>query len=274
MNKDIFMLCKSIREDEYQKNKSSMVNIIGNIKFDGERILAVKKDNDVMLVNRGWNLRNDVFSEVVEDLKQIDGDFIIDGEVISKDDNFTKLMTRARVKDKEKLKQRIKDVPIIYMAFDILKYDNVDVRGEKLKSRLEKLKLLFTPYNDSMKNVEVAEYGDVDLMLQRAKDENREGIIIKNWNGVYESKKRSDYWLKLKFFKEEEFKAVEYEVNNAGIKVLDEQKRSVQITGEQHHEVKELLDLNGEVLIEIQYLTKSKDGQYRFPSYKRIVGSA
>ena len=273
MNKEIFMLCKGIREDEYQKDKVTMVNIVGNIKYDGERILAVKKGEDVMLVNRGWNIRNDVFGEVVEDLKKIDGDFIIDGEVISRDDNFTKLMTRARVKDKDKLKQRIKDVPIFFMAFDIIKLKDKDIRGEKLIQRLDKLKQLITPYNDSMLNVEVAEYGDVEVMLQRAKDEDREGIIIKDWNGVYESKKRSEYWLKLKFFKEEEFKGIEYEENNAGIKVSDEQGRSVQISGEQHHEVKELLDTNGEVLIEIQYLTKSKDGAYRFPSYKRVVGS-
>ena len=77
MNKDIFMLCKGIREDEYEKDKATMVNIVGNIKYDGERILAVKKGNDVMLVNRGWNIRNDVFAEVVEDLKKIDGDFIL-----------------------------------------------------------------------------------------------------------------------------------------------------------------------------------------------------
>jgi len=272
MNKDIFMLCKGIREDEYEKDKATMVNIVGNIKYDGERILAVKKGSEVILVNRGWNVRNANFREVVEDLKKIDGDFIIDGEVISRDDNFTKLMTRARVQDKEKLKQREKEVPIKYMAFDIIKFEGKDVRGEKLTQRLEKLKLLFTPYNDSMKVTAVAEYGDVEVMLQRAKDEKREGIIIKDWNGVYESKKRSNFWLKLKFFKEEEFKAISYEVNNAGIKVSDSEGRSVQITGEQHHEVRELLDSNGEVLIEIQYLTKSKEGAYRFPSYKRIVG--
>jgi ATP-dependent DNA ligase len=268
IDKSIFMLCKSMTEEEIKTIDT--FNLTANIKYDGERILAIKDNDTIILFNRGGNIVNTNFREVAEDLKQIEGDFILDGEIISRDDDFTKLMTRARVTNKERLKQREIDVKIKYMIFDILVKDKKEMFSLKLSERLEELKQLLLNFNSP--NVEIAEYGDVNNMFDRAKNEKREGIIIKNINGFYECGKRSDFWVKVKFFKEEVFTAINYEENPKGIKVIDKLGRSVQISGEQHKEVKDILEQKGEVDIEIQYLTKSSNGNYRFPSYKRTVG--
>jgi DNA ligase 1 len=121
IDKSIFMLCKSMTEEEIKTIDT--FNLTANIKYDGERILAIKDNDTIILFNRGGNIVNTNFREVAEDLKQIEGDFILDGEIISRDDDFTKLMTRARVTNKERLKQREIDVKIKYMIFDILVKD-------------------------------------------------------------------------------------------------------------------------------------------------------
>jgi len=270
LTKDVFMLCKGMTTDEAEKitpQHSDYQKYTANIKFDGERIIAVVLNGDVILMNRNGKICNFNFKEVVEDLKPL-GDCILDGEIISRDDDFTKLMTRARVSNPIKLKEREKSVPIRYMVFDVLKIGDNDLRTRDLKIRVDYLK---THLKDlQSENVEIAEYNNIDVMLEKAKREDREGIIAKDLTGKYESR-RSEDWLKIKFFKETTFKAIAYTPNPKGIKVEDELGRSVQIAGQQHEEVKNILDNCGEVEINIQYLSQSSNGNYRFPSYRGLV---
>lgn len=271
LNKDVFMLCKGMTTDEAEKitpTHKDYSKYTANIKFDGERIIGVVLNGEVILMNRNGKICNFNFKEVVEDLGSLPN-CIIDGEIISRDDDFTKLMTRARVSNPIKLKQREKDVPIKYMVFDVIKVDDVDCRGMELRERIEKLKKLLD--QKETENLEIAEYNKIDVMFNRAKAEDREGIIGKDLSGKYESKKRSPNWLKIKFFKETEFTAISYTPNPAGIRVEDSLGRSCQVSGKQHEEVKDLLDNNGEVKICIQYLSQAKNGNYRFPSYKYCI---
>lgn len=266
ITKDIFMLCKSMLPEETDKINDD--SHLANIKFDGERIIAVVLKNDVILFNRRGKICNFNFREVVEDLKKINQDVILDGEVISREDDFTKLMTRARITQHGKIAQREKDVPIKYMVFDILKSGEQDLRQSSLHNRIKEMNKVVVP----TENVEVAEFGNVKDMLIKAREQKREGIVVKNIYSDYESR-RSENWLKVKFFKETTFKAIRYTSNNAGIRVEDSLGRAVQITGQQHEEVKQILDSKGEVEIYIQYLSQNADnGNYRFPSYRGLVG--
>jgi len=270
LTKEVFMLCKGMTTDEAEKitpTHSKYNNYTANIKFDGERIIAVVLNKDVILMNRNGKICNFNFKEVVEDLKQLD-DCIIDGEIISRDDDFTKLMTRARVSNPSKLAQREKDVPIKYMVFDVLKVKDRDLRNEFLKKRIEEMKTLLT--DKETDNLELAEYNNIDVMYEKARLEDREGIIGKDLYGKYESR-RSENWLKIKFFKEAEFTAISYTPNPKGIRVEDSLGRSCQIAGQQHEEVKAILDNEGEVTINIQYLSQASNGNYRFPSYRGLV---
>lgn len=270
LTKDVFMLCKGMTTDEAEKitpQHRDYSRYTANIKFDGERIIAVVLNGDVILMNRNGKITNFNFREVVEDLKGLD-DCIIDGEIISRDDDFTKLMTRARVSNPTKLAQREKDVPIKYMVFDVLKIGSEDLRTRDLMIRVKKLNELLE--GKETDNLEIAEYGDIDVMFERAKLEDREGIIAKDICGKYESR-RSEFWLKIKFFKETTFKAISYTQNPKGIRVEDSLGRSCQIAGQQHEEVKEILDSVGEVTINIQYLSQASNGNYRFPSYRGLV---
>lgn len=270
LTKDVFMLCKGMTTQEAEKitpQHSNYSKYTANIKFDGERIIAVVLNKDVILMNRNGKICNFNFREVVEDLKELDN-CILDGEIISREDDFTKLMTRARVSNPTKLAQREKDVPIKYMVFDVIKVGDRDLRNEFLKKRIEEMKTLLA--DKETDNLELAEYNNIDVMYKKAKLEDREGIVGKDLYGKYESR-RSENWLKIKFFKETIFKAISYTPNPKGIRVEDSLGRSCQISGQQHEEVKEILDSVGEVEIHIQYLSQASNGNYRFPSYRGLV---
>jgi hypothetical protein len=154
------------------------------------------------------------------------------------------------------------------MAFDILSYDNKNIMNEPLTYRNKILKIILE-FNTG-KNLEIVEYGEIDEMLDKAKSDNGEGIVIKDMNGVYESK-RSKNWIKHKLFHETTLTITGYTENNAGIRATDNKENAVQISGYQSNEVKSILDNVGYCEVFIQYLSQSKEGRYRFPSYRGLV---
>lgn len=267
ITKDIFQLCNSINEVEALNKGLNNPNYLANIKFDGERIIAIVLDEDVILMNRRGKVCNIHFREIVEDLKKLPN-CILDGEIISLDDDFNMLMKRAMTKTLHKLKDLEKEVPVKYMVFDCLKIDNTDIRHKPLSDRIIGLNGLFHGLNFT--SLELAEYGDIKDMLAKAKKEDREGLIIKDMTACYESR-RTDNWKKLKRWCEGTLKAIKYEENPKGITLEDDKGNRVSCLGEQSKEVKHILDSKGEVKVYVQYLEKTADDRMRFPSFRGLV---
>jgi len=266
-----FQLCESTTEQEVFNFDDTRYK--AQTKLDGERIIAVVINHDTILVNRRGKICNFHFEEVVEDLKVLD-DCIIDGEIISLDDNFNKLQRRALTKDRDKLKVLQTEIPVKYMVFDILSIGGVAKQNlitmKPLKDRITILNQLFN--GKQLKHTELLEYGDIKTIFEKAKVDDREGIVIKDLNSCYEGK-RSKSWIKCKFFLEKDIVFTKYEVNPSGIRVENDEGIACQVAGQQSQEVKELLDRDGKVELTLQYLEETEDKKLRFPSYKKIVYS-
>ena len=266
--KDIFMLADSI-SNEQELVKMDRNRYKANIKYDGVRCMAMKKGEDLILLGRRGSIMNKNFSEVVAELKQIKQDFMIDGEIISLDNDFTKLQSRALTKDAVKIRELEKKIPVKFMAFDVVKYGEVVVMNEPLRARLDYLNRLFK--DNIFNHLEVVSYDDIDNMLSIAIESNGEGIVVKDMNAVYESK-RSKNWYKYKLFKETTLTITGFTENNKGIRATDKDNNAVQIAGHHAQEVMRAMERNdGEAIINIQYLTQSKEGRYRFPSYRGLA---
>ena len=219
-----------------------------------------------MLLNRRGAIKNEQFKEVVKELSSLP-DCILDGEIISKDNNFNKLQSRAGTKDPSKLALLEKSIPIDYMLFDMLMADGKIITSEPLRNRLEALKKALGSIDYAC--LKICQYGEIGALLGTAKANTMEGIVVKNMDAPYESR-RSHNWLKLKLWKETEINICAYTSNNAGIRVEDKQENAVQISGGQSQEVKSLLDTQGYCTIYVQYLEKTVTGKMRFPSYRGL----
>ena len=210
------------------------------------------------------------FPEIVEDLKKLPN-CIIDGEIISVDDNFQALQRRALTKTLSKIPQLQKEVPIRYEVFDLLGIGKANNKiNLPLKDRRKELENLFNglTFNHTI----LIEQGSISEMLEKAKEEKGEGIVVKDLNGKYECGVRSHNWKKLKLFNEVDIVVTKYTQNPKGIRVEDDEGNACQIAGEQHKEVKEIIDKTGKAEITIQYLSKNEEtNRYRFPSFKKLV---
>jgi len=259
------MLCGSIGEAEALTLDTDRYK--ANIKFDGERIITLVLKGDVVMINRNGKICNYHFREVEAELKGL-GDCVIDGEVISLDDDFSKLQRRALTQNLQKIKQLEIDIPVKYMVFDCLMLGSEDLRNKPLMERLESISKLI---GDNHAHLGKVGYEAIQTQLEIAKREGREGIIIKDMKAKYEGK-RGEAWRKLKFFQEAVITFQKYTSNPKGIRVeTNDGLVACQVSGKQSEEIQHKLDTNGSVDIYIQYLTKSADGHLRFPSCRGIA---
>ena len=142
--------------------------------------------------------RNDIdfsknYKTVVDELRQISKDAVLDGELVIEDKNG-----KASFQNIQNYGGDTADLSLKYYVFDLLSLDGHDLRHLELIKRKELLKALIQPlnskviiYNDHIK-------GKATELLAKAKKEGWEGIIGKDSQSYYDSGKRSDRWLKFK----------------------------------------------------------------------------
>ena len=271
--KELFQLCESIptKDTEQLNQYATDKNYIGNQKFDGERCIMIKTNEDLIMLNRGGNVITYKFPDITENISCEDN-FIIDGEIISLNGDFSNLLTRALTQNKEKIKDLVNTIPVKFMVFDILRLNDKVLMNEPLRNRVEILKGFMDKNFNNNDKVEVCKYGDIKELWEEVIKNDDEGIIIKDLNATYENGKRSKGWLKYKNFKEATITITSFTENNKGIRGETDEGIKIQIAGSNTAEVLNEFENKGCATINIQYLSQSKsNGKYRFISYRGLI---
>jgi len=176
-------------------------------KWDGERIIAYKKGNNIKLMSREKKILNDVYPTIVNSLKnQPINNFIIDGEVIAYKGDKTNFSILQKMMHEIAEKQE-SDIKIRYQIFDVIYIEEYDTRlVEQLDRKIIVENML--NYNDPLYYTKhILENGL--KYYKKACQNNWEGVIAKYIFGVYEEK-RSRNWLKFKCVNEQELIIIGY----------------------------------------------------------------
>ena len=148
--------------------------------------------------------RHDVHSDK-SDADNIDCDdinFILDGELIAfKDDRplpFQELQKRLR--RKSMTSTILSEIPICYVVYDVMLYDQRQVIKDTLKSR--KRMLTNFQFKDSIISIAqskvVSSVDEITDRFQKSRNEGHEGLVLKDPLSQYYPGKRGKYWIKLK----------------------------------------------------------------------------
>jgi len=174
------------------------------IKFDGIRALVFASPNNVQIISRNNKNLTYLFPELANISKLVKRNTIFDGEIIAMENNlpsFSKLQERTHLKNKTTITKVMGLNPVIFVCFDIL-YDQenvLDLPIENRKQLLEKIK-----ENDYfVKSKFIIKNGK--KLFKNVQKIGLEGIVAKKMGSEYEINKRSNTWLKIKNFKEDEF---------------------------------------------------------------------
>lgn len=162
-------------------------------KLDGYRAIGYTGKKAKLISRNGIDFGNK-YEQVLEDLKEISTDAILDGELVLEDDKgnsrFQDIQNYASTKSKLHLK---------YYVFDLLKLNGHDLRNLELIKRKELLQAFVAQLpKDTSIFYNGHEQGKGKKLMEQAKKEAWEGIIGKDSHSTYESGRRSDRWLKFK----------------------------------------------------------------------------
>lgn len=163
---------------------------IYEIKWDGFRAVAFIKNGEVQLSSRNSKSFNEKFYSIYEDLKSLEIDAVLDGEIVALKENgkadFGSLQSWRSEADGD----------LVYYVFDILWYDGKDLMGMPLHHRREILKLVL-PTSDSIRLSENFETNGIEF-FKLADEMSLEGIMAKKEDSLYLQGSRSKDWLKIK----------------------------------------------------------------------------
>jgi bifunctional non-homologous end joining protein LigD len=177
------------------------------LKLDGYRLIASKSRGEALLLTRNGNDYTQVFPEIARAVKSLPfDDCIIDGEVVCLDakgvPSFSRLQQRGRLSSPLEIRRAAVELPATFFAFDLIAFEDFDVRPLPLVRRKELLK-------DVVPALGILRYLDHietegEEFLEQVTAMGLEGIVAKKCDSPYR-KGRSDKWLKIKAEKSGDF---------------------------------------------------------------------
>jgi bifunctional non-homologous end joining protein LigD len=173
---------------------------IYELKFDGIRLIGVKRKEKVSLLSRNQNELAERFPEIVEAIKTLPArECVIDGEVVALDEEGRSSFQLLQAREMEGRKS-----PVYFYVFDLLQLDGKSLISLPLEARKNVLEKLCASAGDPIR-YSGAIGGDAKRLLEEVKRRGLEGIVGKQRNSVYELGRRSGAWIKLKCVREQEF---------------------------------------------------------------------
>lgn len=186
------------------------------VKLDGARTVAHIGKNRVYLQNKRFVDITPTYPELSAIKTQVNAECILDGELVVLDNigrpDFNALQKRAHLKDSKKIKSLAEKLPTKFVAFDILYYKGKDLTDSPFSERRRILLETVTP-NAFIEVSQGIETKGVKL-FELVKQNNMEGIVAKRLDGKYLIGKRTDLWVKIKNWKDEDFVIIGFTIQN------------------------------------------------------------
>lgn len=180
---------------------------IAEYKYDGERVQAHKKGDNVILFSRRLENITDQYPDGVEYIRKhvLAEEAIVEAEAVAVDPTtgemkpFQELMHRRR---KYGIKEAMAEHPISLFMFDVLYVDGKDLTQQPYPIRHKHLQQVI----EQTDNIQVAEYviaenpEQLEQFFEKTVEGGSEGIMCKSVNAdsVYQAGARGWLWIKYK----------------------------------------------------------------------------
>jgi len=196
-------------------------------KWDGIRAQLVKRGGQLHLWSRGEELITDRFPEIIDAARPLPDGTVLDGEIVAFRDGgplpFSAL--QQRIGRQRQVARKARDVPVVFMVYDVIERDGRDVRAEPLSLRRPTLEELVAravaqtiatpsprpvspapllPFEDAAENRQVlrvspllaaATWADLVRFRSDSRSFGVEGVMLKRSDSPYGvGRKRGDWW--------------------------------------------------------------------------------
>jgi bifunctional non-homologous end joining protein LigD len=180
---------------------------IFEIKYDGVRVIAERRGEEVRMLGRSGEDITARYPEIAEALGALHAEsFVLDGEIVAYDESgrpsFGRLQKRMLLSRPRDVAAAMARVPVRAVFFDCLALEGHDLRKLRLADRKECLARALPPAGVVQAGDHVVEHGEA--FFEAASEMGLEGIIAKRADSRYEGKRSAD-WIKLKCQRRQEF---------------------------------------------------------------------
>lgn len=196
-------------------------------KWDGIRAQLLRRDGDVLLWSRGEEAVTPAFPEVAEAARTLPDGVVLDGELLAWDGGPLPFARLQRRLNRRSVGARLRrEVPVRFLAYDVLESGGVDLRDRPLKERRGVLEELFggirelsgfpEPSSGAVLElplgleaspeaslpalalsppVEATDWSAVVRAREAARERGVEGLMLKRLEGPYRvGRPRGDWW--------------------------------------------------------------------------------
>jgi DNA ligase 1 len=195
-------------------------------KWDGIRAQIVKRAGQAHLWSRGEELITQRFPEVVEAAHAVADGTVLDGEILAfrGDRPLPFSALQQRIGRERNVSRTARDVPVVFMTYDVLEHQGADIRQEPLSKRRQLLESIVSimqdaaaptvtrtdmllPFDDdagpaassrvvrTSAIVEAASWDDLATVRETSRELGVEGLMIKRRTSAYAvGRKRGDWW--------------------------------------------------------------------------------
>ncbi|HEV8586509.1 MAG TPA: DNA ligase D [Methylomirabilota bacterium] len=186
-------------------------------KYDGIRAIAVVRAGGGPAAVRLWSrLGNDKtaqFPEIARALttfaRRLKADVVLDGEIVALDHRgepagFQRLQGRMHLTSEREIGSRVVTDPVAFVAFDVLRDGDLDVRPLPLTARRARLERILG--NTGTPVIRLSEFhpGDGRALHRDVTARGWEGLVAKALDAPYQAGRRSDAWRKIKAVRRQE----------------------------------------------------------------------
>ncbi len=169
-------------------------------KWDGIRGQVIVRNRELFVWSRGEELVTDKYPEYKDFLSLLPDGTVLDGEILpfenGKPLGFQHL--QKRIGRKGVSQKLLKEVPVAFVAYDLLENKGQDIREKPLEERRALLESLFTQGSSVMKLSPLVPFHDwTQLMTERLRSREflSEGIMLKRRSSAYgHGRRRGDWW--------------------------------------------------------------------------------
>src|SRR2546421_288133 len=186
-------------------------------KYDGIRALAMVRagagPGAVLLWSRLGNDQTGQLPEIVRALSSFDrklkADVLLDGEIVALDQHgepagFQRLQGRIQLTSERDIGSRVGTEPVAFVAFDVLRDGETDVRALPLTARRARLERIFSNTGTTLLRLSEFSPGDGRALYHEVLARGWEGLVAKELDSPYMTGRRSSAWRKIKVLRRQE----------------------------------------------------------------------
>ncbi len=196
---------------DQQLNEAELNNLLGDTenwhiewKWNGIRAQLIRRNNECFIWTRGEDLVSERYPEIRHAAASLGDGIVMDGEILawSEDNGVMEFsMLQRRIGRKNVGNKLLKEVPVCFMAFDLIEYHGMDYRQQSTSIRRATLNELLAKQSNVIKIsplLKTKHWQQAAHYRQQSHDKRVEGLMLKHVDAQYETGRKRGQWWKWK----------------------------------------------------------------------------